>query len=115
MCFQGVIPSTVTVTGKLVTRSLWLGTFPNHTFCRKPGHLIADCSVWKRKQQGSVSVPKPPKGVGLIKTVTSNNESLALKAPDDCFKSFIFDGFVSLTERAEDKRPIKVLRDRDGS
>lgn len=66
-------------------------------YCRKPGHLIADCSVWKRKQQGSVSVPKPPKGEGLIKTVTPNNESLALKSPDDCFKYFIFDGFVSLT------------------
>lgn len=39
-------------------------------YCRKPGHLIADCSVWKRKHQGSVSVPKPPKGVRLIKTVT---------------------------------------------
>lgn len=84
-------------------------------YCRKPGHLIADCSAWKRKQQGSGSVPKPPKGVGLIKTVTPNNESMALKAPDDCFKPFIFDGFVSLTGKAEDQRLIKVLRDTGGS
>lgn len=26
------------------------------------------------------------------------------KLPDDCFKPFIFDGFVSLTGKAEDQR-----------
>lgn len=84
-------------------------------YCHKHGHLIAECSAWKRKQQGSGSVPKPPKGVGLIKTVIPNNESMALKAPDDCFKPFIFDGLVSLTGKAEDQRLVKVLRDTGGS
>ena len=31
--------------------------------------------------------------------------------PDKCFKPFIFDGSVSLTGKAEDQRPVKILRD----
>lgn len=42
---------------------------------------------------------KPPKGVGLIKTVSTCGSQLVLKEPDECFKPFI----------------SKVLRDTGGS
>ncbi len=49
-------------------------------FCHKAGHLIADCTTMKQKQQGLVT--KQPKGVGLIKTVTSGSELTSTKEPD---------------------------------
>lgn len=82
-------------------------------YCRKTGHLIADCAAWNRKQQGSI--PKPPKGVGLIKTVIPGEKPLVLNTPDECFKPFIFDGFISLTGKAEDQCRVKVLRNTGGS
>ena len=84
-------------------------------YCHKPGHLIAECFSWKQKQQGSGSALKQPKGVGLIKTVLPSSQSTVQKAPDDCFKPFIFDGFVSLTGQVEVQCPLKVLRDTGGS
>ncbi|KAI3366276.1 hypothetical protein L3Q82_009748 [Scortum barcoo] len=75
----------------------------------KPGHIISDCQILKRKQ---ATTTKQSKGVGLIKTVTvSTGQSPALKEPDECFKPFIFRAFVSLTGRMEDQHPITVLRD----
>lgn len=35
--------------------------------------------------------------------------------PDECFKPFIFDGLVSLTDRLEDQQPMTVLRDTSSS
>ncbi|XP_035864283.1 uncharacterized protein LOC118496498 [Sander lucioperca] len=80
-------------------------------FCRKSGHLVANCDAWKRKQQGSFQ--KPPKGVGLIKTFprVQSLESLTPEVPDDCFKPFIFNGFVSLSGKSEDQRPVRIPRD----
>lgn len=85
-------------------------------YCHKMGHLIAECDVLKRKQP----VPKP-KGVGLIKTIHVQNSSpaslssvvLPPVAPDECFKPFIFEAFVSVP--GEDKQIVKVLRDTGGS
>lgn len=77
-------------------------------FCHKADHLITDCNAWKRKQQAAISKPK---GVGLVKTVASCSP----------FKqylmnvSFIFPAFVLLTGRADDQRPVSVLRDTGGS
>ena len=33
------------------------------------------------------------------------------EATETCFKPFIFDGFVSLSGKAEDQRPVRILRD----
>lgn len=66
-------------------------------YCNKSDHLIADCVLYKRKPQSPVA--KPPKGVGLIKTVSTCGSQLVLKEPDECFKPFI----------------SKVLRDTGGS
>ncbi len=82
-------------------------------FCHKAGHLIADCTTMKQKQQGLVT--KQPKGVGLIKTVTSGSELTSTKEPDECFKPFILHGSVSLTGQVEDQQQVTILRDTGGS
>uniref|UniRef100_A0A671UCI0 Gypsy retrotransposon integrase-like protein 1 n=1 Tax=Sparus aurata TaxID=8175 RepID=A0A671UCI0_SPAAU len=81
-------------------------------FCHKADHLIADCSAWKCKQQAATSKPK---GVGLVRTVTSCPLSAIQTVPDECFKPFIFPAFVSLTGKVDDQRPVTVLRDTGGS
>lgn len=80
-------------------------------FCRKPGHLIAECRAWKREQPSTS--PKQPKGVGLIRTSPRPQglEPERRETAVDCFKPFIFDGFVSLTGKAADQRRVRILRD----
>lgn len=82
-------------------------------FCPKPSHIVANCMALKRKQQASAS--KYPKGVGLIRTVSANDQSAAQKVFDEWFKPFIFTGFVSLTGKSEDTCLVIVLRDTSGS
>ncbi len=82
-------------------------------FCHKNDHLIADCAAWKRKQLGSV--PRQPKEVGLIRTVSPGSQPTTPKVPDDCFKPFVFNRYVSLTGESEDQRPVTVLRNTGGS
>lgn len=77
------------------------------------GHVVADCMALKRKQQTSAS--KQPKGLGFIKTTSPGGQTTAQKVSDECFKPFIFNGFVSLTGKVEDQRPVTVLRDTSGS
>lgn len=86
-------------------------------FCRRSDHLIADCPLWKRKQQGvgAGAAPRQPKGVGLIKTLSLGGSGPTVQTPDECFKPFTFEALVSLTGKAEDQRPVKVLRDTGGS
>lgn len=78
-------------------------------FCQKPDHLIADCALYKRKSQPPVA--KPPKGVGLIKTVSPCGSQLVLKEPDECFRPFISKGLVS-TGKPEDQRLVSAERHR---
>lgn len=78
-------------------------------FCHQPGHLVADCEAPKRKQQASAL--RRLKGVGLIKTVSLVGQHDASGEPDACFKLFISKGYVSLTGKAEDQRPVTVLQD----
>lgn len=66
----------------------------------------------KLKQQPPQA--KQAKGVGVIKAVSPSVPLVTLgrpEEPDECFKPFIFDGFVSLTGLVEDQRPVKILRD----
>lgn len=79
-------------------------------FCRKPGHLIAECRAWKGQQPSPNQ--KQPKGVGLIK-MSPQPQGLEpeMCESDDCFKPFIFEGFVSLTGKVEDQRRVRILRD----
>lgn len=92
-------------------------------YCRKKGHLIADCLSLKRKQSSSSS--SQPKSVALIKSVSHPSPDIFLpqneddgnddNEPDPCFKPFISEGFVSLTGNPADQLPVKVLRDTAGS
>lgn len=83
-------------------------------YCKKPGHIMNECFALKRRQEGKTTVQKP-KGVGLIGTVAFHAKSNSLKEPDNSFKPFIFDGFVSLSGKASDQRPVRILRDTGGS
>ena len=57
--------------------------------------------VSKQKQQASASTQ--PNGVWFIKTVSPAGQSSTKKVPDDCFKLFIFSGFMSLTGKSKNQ------------
>ncbi|XP_034055446.1 uncharacterized protein LOC117535174 isoform X1 [Gymnodraco acuticeps] len=81
-------------------------------FCLDPGHVIADCAAWKRKQTAD---GKHPEGVGLVTAVCPSGRATVSKGPDECLKPFISTAFVSLSGRVEDQRQVTVLRDSGGS
>ncbi|KAF0044777.1 hypothetical protein F2P81_003935 [Scophthalmus maximus] len=75
------------------------GSCKNERLCfyyHKPGHVVLDCQILKRKQ---VTASQQPKGVGIIKIVSpiSQGTSSADEEPDESFKPFIFSASVSLT------------------
>lgn len=77
-------------------------------YCHQIGHVIANCATLKRKEQSPRS--PQPKGVCLIKADCGDITDTSPQEIDDCFKPFVFDAFVSLTESAN-KLPIRALRD----
>ncbi|XP_030271730.1 uncharacterized protein LOC115581049 isoform X3 [Sparus aurata] len=86
-------------------------------YCHRRGHVVADCLTLKRKQQHQPSLQQP-KGMGLIKGASLLGLDMTQPddvGPDPCFKPFIIEGFVSLTEDSQDHQPVKILRDTGGS
>lgn len=83
-------------------------------YCHKPGHVIANCLVLKKKEQPSLPSGQKPKGIGLIKSetyaVSGVDETL-----DSCFRPFVLKRSVSLTGEPSDQRTIHILRDTAGS
>ena len=83
--------------------------------CHKMGHIVADCSVLRRKQQPS-QFQRPPKGVGLIKKATRSVytvpsvDSDPIRS-DPVYDPFVFTGLVSLSGNQADQQPVQVLRD----
>lgn len=79
-------------------------------YCHKSGHVIANCLALKRKEQAQSKPSQPPtKGVGFVSEpspVFCNIEPV-----DDCFKPFLFEGFVSLNDSPGERRPVQILRD----
>ncbi len=79
-------------------------------YCKKHGHIIAECQALKKKN----SVPKP---VGLLMTSSPQLEGLELLASqaDTCeeqgYVPFMMDGFVSLVGNANSRKPVRALRD----
>lgn len=65
-------------------------------------HIVSDCLALKCKQQ-------QPKGAGLV------GSKGVVGDPELCFKPFIFDRVVSLTGLPGDQKPVRILRDTDGS
>lgn len=79
-------------------------------YCRKPGHIVSECSVLKRKHsQGS----QPQKGIGFVKTVSKpvRYGHAVNSKPDPSYGPFIFKGLVSLTGDPKDQQEVRVLRD----
>lgn len=75
-------------------------------YCRKHGHLIADCPVLRPKQQA-----QNPKSVALLKTVQPSELSNCIDVFDTSYKPFVMTGFVSLSGKEGDQREICILRD----
>ncbi len=79
-------------------------------YCKKHGHIIAECQALKKKN----SVPKP---VGLLMTSSPQLEGLELLASqaDTCeeqgYVPFMMDGFVSLVGNANSRKPVRALCD----
>ncbi len=74
-------------------------------YCRKPGHLIADCLALKRKEQG-VST----KSVAFVKTVDRTDYENC-DALDVSYQPFLMEGFVSVSEHSPDPVRVTMLRD----
>ncbi len=74
-------------------------------YCHKFGHLIADCSVLKRKQQSSVT-----KSVGFVKAVEVDNTERGGRL-DPSYEPFLMEGLISFTGKSTDQVKVKMLRD----
>ncbi|XP_039548082.1 uncharacterized protein LOC120493504 isoform X2 [Pimephales promelas] len=100
------------------SRNKWVPTSPKFnrecSYCHKTGHVIAECRTLKRKQERQDSSSFQPRGSVLVKTVSPSSVS-SLVTPDSCFQPFVFDGFVSLNEKVESQKPVRILRDTGGS
>uniref|UniRef100_A0A7N8YKI4 Gypsy retrotransposon integrase-like protein 1 n=2 Tax=Mastacembelus armatus TaxID=205130 RepID=A0A7N8YKI4_9TELE len=83
-------------------------------YCHQVGHIIADCPSLKKKQataSGDANKRAHAKGVGFTQnTVVHDGKDKV----DPCFKPFILEGCISLSENSECK-PITMLRDTGGS
>lgn len=85
-------------------------------YCRKPGHVIANCEkLIKKEQSHPGSLERHAKPVGLI-TATSDGASTVHDAPalDPCFEPFTFNGLVSLPDCPGETRHVRILRDTGG-
>ncbi|XP_058610941.1 uncharacterized protein LOC131526610 [Onychostoma macrolepis] len=74
-------------------------------YCHKPGHLIADCVVLKRKQSNYVH-----KSAGFVKVVDPVKIEHSDK-PDPSYVPFLLEGLISVTGSSEEQICIKMLRD----
>lgn len=83
------------------------------SYCHKLGHIMTECHVLKRKHKQHESSFQP-RGTVLVKTLSSPL-SISPTAPDVCFRPFVFDGFMSLNEGVDNRKPVRILRDTGGS
>ncbi len=76
-------------------------------YCHKFGHLIADCSMLKRKQQGSVK-----KSVGFVKAIDVDVDSAERDGRlDFSYEPFLMEGFISFRGEFTDQVKVKMLHD----
>lgn len=74
-------------------------------YCRKPGHLIAECNTLKRKQQSAAT-----KSVGFVNAVDVNCGERNGRL-DSSYEPFLTEGFISISGESTDQVRIKILRD----
>lgn len=72
-------------------------------YCHKVGHLISDCLVLKRKEQGQV---KPAKFVKTVSETASVEDEI-----DAGFKPFLMKGLISINGKPDEQKEIQILRD----
>ncbi|XP_052447440.1 uncharacterized protein LOC127990179 [Carassius gibelio] len=100
------------------SKNRWVPTSPKsnreRSYCHKMGHMLAECRILKRKQERQDSSSFQPRGSVLVKTL-SPSFSGSPATPESCFQPFMFDGFVSLTDKVENQKPVRILRDTGGS
>ena len=88
-----------------------VGLKPQECFyCHQPGHMIADCNMYKRKQIPPVERPKE---VGLVQTLPLSvaDGRDVTDSLDPSYHPFVFDGTVSITGSGSDQHPVRILRD----
>lgn len=81
------------------------------SYCHKVGHTTADCYSMKRKQTRQ-DVVSQSWAVVLLKTMSScltPTFSDLADDTEDCFKPFVFEGFVSLMGKVDDQHFVKIL------
>lgn len=75
---------------------------------------MAECRGLKRKQERQEFSFGQQRGSVLVKTFSSPL-SHPSAAPDVSFQPFVFDGFVSLDDGVESRKPVRILCDTGGS
>jgi len=91
------------------------GTFPEKVcfYCKKPGHIVAECPVLSNKQKNVTTVALV-KTIGRTPMPRLEGEGDGIKDGDNELagsSSFMMDGFVSLTDAPESRQAIKIWRD----
>lgn len=74
-------------------------------YCKRPGHLVADCAVLKKRHAKPDTKP-----IGLIKTCRPSSAVPPVSESKAGYEPFLSNGFVSLSG---DKHlvPVRILRD----
>ncbi|KAK0140312.1 hypothetical protein N1851_022787 [Merluccius polli] len=72
-------------------------------YCHQVGHLIANCSLRKRREATRAGSPSP---TGLCPLVVTSG---VREGPDPTYAPFMLDGYVSLG--SDRKCPVRILRD----
>ena len=102
------------------------------SFCKKPGHVVSDCFILKRRQEQRSSESQKSGTVGHISTHNSTQNRFAVSNDDtvttvkdvekpliefsmESFKPFIHDGSISLSRDFSNSTPINILRDTGAS
>ncbi|XP_073721213.1 uncharacterized protein [Misgurnus anguillicaudatus] len=82
-------------------------------YCKKVGHLIADCPVLSKKQKSSKTVAcvSPVNNIDSVSLVPSIVETQPRKDHLAGSSVFLMDGVVCLSSDPEFKQPIKIWRD----
>lgn len=77
-------------------------------YCRKPGHLIADCPTLKRKQEKTSN--SSSKSIALVDTRVPLCSAPETSTPDPSYQPFITEGTISL-EGSAHQYSVRILRD----
>ncbi|XP_051888858.1 uncharacterized protein LOC127579869 isoform X2 [Pristis pectinata] len=89
-------------------------------YCRKPGHVISNCALLKKKKEAGPNACfqaiKNQKGLGDAVKDQSLQEGKAEKLEEvrKEFRSYVSEGFVSLNDESP-QVPVKILRDTGAS